>query len=124
MHTQFWEIWKEFEIQHGNEDTVREMLRVKRSVQATYNTKVNFMSYQMHASSTNQSKVAGELNAADKMAQLEAQAHQLIVEENAQKKLQSNDERISFVRGESRTTIASAIDNPDEIDIENINDDV
>ena len=25
---------------HGNEDTVREMLRIKRSVQATYNTQV------------------------------------------------------------------------------------
>lgn len=37
---QFWEAWKEFEINHGNEDTVREMLRIKRSVQATYNTQV------------------------------------------------------------------------------------
>ena len=32
-HTQFWETWKEFEVKHGNEDTVREMLRIKRSVQ-------------------------------------------------------------------------------------------
>lgn len=36
----FWQTWKEFEIKHGNEDTVREMLRIKRSVQATYNTQV------------------------------------------------------------------------------------
>lgn len=43
----FWEIWKEFEVKHGNEDTVREMLRIKRSVQATYNTNVNIMSAQM-----------------------------------------------------------------------------
>lgn len=99
------------------------MLRVKRSVQATYNTKVNFMSYQMHASATDQSKVAGELNAADKMAQLEAQAHQLIIKENAQKKLGSGDGRISFIRGESRTSKASVIDNPDEINIEDIDDD-
>ncbi|RVE69660.1 hypothetical protein OJAV_G00080140 [Oryzias javanicus] len=34
----FWQTWKEFEIRHGNEDTIREMLRIKRSVQATYNT--------------------------------------------------------------------------------------
>ena len=45
----FWQAWKEFEIKHGNEDTVREMLRIKRSVQATYNTQVNFMSSQMLA---------------------------------------------------------------------------
>jgi hypothetical protein len=39
---QFWQIWKEFEIKHGNEDTVREMLRIKRSVQAMYNTQVKY----------------------------------------------------------------------------------
>jgi pre-mRNA-splicing factor SYF1 len=44
VHPQFWETWKEFEVKHGNEDTIREMLRVKRSVQATYNTSVNYMS--------------------------------------------------------------------------------
>ncbi|XP_017583449.1 PREDICTED: pre-mRNA-splicing factor SYF1 [Corvus brachyrhynchos] len=43
----FWQTWKEFEIRHGNEDTIREMLRIKRSVQATYNTQVNFMASQM-----------------------------------------------------------------------------
>lgn len=43
----FWQTWKDFEIRHGNEDTIREMLRIKRSVQATYNTQVNFMASQM-----------------------------------------------------------------------------
>ncbi|GAB4831286.1 hypothetical protein Ancab_005300 [Ancistrocladus abbreviatus] len=32
----FWNRWHEFEVQHGNEDTFREMLRVKRSVAASY----------------------------------------------------------------------------------------
>ncbi|KAH7545927.1 hypothetical protein FEM48_Zijuj01G0146100 [Ziziphus jujuba var. spinosa] len=32
----FWNKWHEFEVQHGNEDTFREMLRIKRSVQASY----------------------------------------------------------------------------------------
>lgn len=49
----FWQNWKEFEIRHGNEDTIREMLRIKRSVQATYNTQVNFMSSQMLKATTN-----------------------------------------------------------------------
>ncbi|EAA43279.4 AGAP012369-PA, partial [Anopheles gambiae str. PEST] len=40
----FWQTWKEFEIRHGNEDTMREMLRIKRSIQATYNTQINMMS--------------------------------------------------------------------------------
>ncbi|GKV39360.1 hypothetical protein SLEP1_g47141 [Rubroshorea leprosula] len=32
----FWNKWREFEVQHGNEDTSREMLRIKRSVSASY----------------------------------------------------------------------------------------
>ncbi len=34
-------------MKHGNEDTVREMLRIKRSVQHVYNTQVNMMSAQV-----------------------------------------------------------------------------
>uniref|UniRef100_A0A8B9H3R0 Pre-mRNA-splicing factor SYF1 n=1 Tax=Astyanax mexicanus TaxID=7994 RepID=A0A8B9H3R0_ASTMX len=52
MTANFWQTWKEFEIRHGNEDTIREMLRIKRSVQATYNTQVNFMSSQMLKATT------------------------------------------------------------------------
>ena len=37
---EFWETWKEFEVKHGNEDTFREMLRIKRSIQAKFNTQV------------------------------------------------------------------------------------
>ena len=36
----FFQVWKDFEVKHGNEDTLREMLRIKRSVQAVYNTQV------------------------------------------------------------------------------------
>lgn len=32
----FWEKWEKFEVAHGNEDTFKEMLRIKRSVQAQY----------------------------------------------------------------------------------------
>ncbi|KAL5716933.1 hypothetical protein ACHQM5_010035 [Ranunculus cassubicifolius] len=34
--TDFWSKWHEFEVQHGNEDTFREMLRIRRSVTASY----------------------------------------------------------------------------------------
>ncbi|XP_003745749.1 pre-mRNA-splicing factor SYF1 [Galendromus occidentalis] len=37
----FWEEWKRFEVAHGNEDTLRELLRIKRSVQATFNTQMS-----------------------------------------------------------------------------------
>lgn len=32
----YWNTWREFEVKHGNEDTFREMLRIKRSVQAQF----------------------------------------------------------------------------------------
>ncbi|PKA56207.1 hypothetical protein AXF42_Ash011136 [Apostasia shenzhenica] len=32
----FWNKWNDFEVQHGNEDTFREMLRIKRSVSASF----------------------------------------------------------------------------------------
>ena len=36
MAKDFWEVWEKFEIAHGNEDTFKEMLRVKRSVAAQF----------------------------------------------------------------------------------------
>ena len=36
MDPSFWQKWDAFEIKHGNEDTFKEMLRIKRSVQAKY----------------------------------------------------------------------------------------
>ncbi|KAJ2708363.1 pre-mRNA-splicing factor syf1, partial [Coemansia spiralis] len=38
-----WTAWSEFEVAHGNEDTFREMLRVKRSVQARFNTDAHYL---------------------------------------------------------------------------------
>ncbi|KAI9495026.1 pre-mRNA splicing factor syf-1 [Zychaea mexicana] len=34
----YWQTWHDFEVQHGNEDTFKEMLRIKRSVQAQYHS--------------------------------------------------------------------------------------
>eukprot|EP00923_Selenidium_pygospionis_P055304 GHVN01096409.1.p1 GENE.GHVN01096409.1~~GHVN01096409.1.p1 ORF type:complete len:968 (+),score=240.43 GHVN01096409.1:10-2913(+) len=37
----FWREWREYEVSHGSEDSFRDMLRIKRSVQAQY-TQVHF----------------------------------------------------------------------------------
>jgi pre-mRNA-splicing factor SYF1 len=42
----FWEVWEKFEVAHGNEDTFKEMLRIKRSVAAQFNTDVQFIASQ------------------------------------------------------------------------------
>lgn len=45
-HPGFWKRWHDFEVSHGNEETFREMLRVKRSVAARY-SQVNYMAAEM-----------------------------------------------------------------------------
>ncbi|KAF7886156.1 hypothetical protein EAF00_010259 [Botryotinia globosa] len=69
----FWSKWESFEVQHGNEDTFKEMLRIKRSVQAQYNTDVNFIASQALARSQAKPDEDGE-EAADAMAALEREA--------------------------------------------------
>ena len=78
----FWEKWDQFEVAHGNEDTYKEMLRIKRSVQAQYNTDVNFIASQALARSQQKrmdEEAAGnggemDTEVADAMAALERQA--------------------------------------------------
>ncbi|KAG0202966.1 Pre-mRNA-splicing factor SYF1 [Mortierella sp. GBA30] len=43
----YWQTWHDFEVQHGNEDTFKEMLRIKRSVQVKFNTDVSYITAQM-----------------------------------------------------------------------------
>lgn len=69
----FWTRWEQFEVQHGNEDTFKEMLRIKRSVQAQYNTDVNFIASQALARSQQQPGGGGENGDSDAMAALERQ---------------------------------------------------
>jgi pre-mRNA-splicing factor SYF1 len=73
----FWTKWEQFEVQHGNEDTFKEMLRIKRSVQAQYNTDVNFIASQALARAQKRAENGGDevdSEVADAMEQLERQA--------------------------------------------------
>lgn len=36
LHSDYWKTWHDFEVHHGNEDTFKEMLRVRRTVTAQY----------------------------------------------------------------------------------------
>lgn len=46
VNTKFWAEWNSFEIETGSEDTFREMLRIKRSVQAQFNTEASYLAAQ------------------------------------------------------------------------------
>lgn len=113
---EFWNTWKEFEIRHGNEDTMREMLRIKRSVQATYNTQVNMMSAQMLSSAAQAAGTISDLapGMKDGMRMLEAKAAEMAVLSKG---------NILFVRGETQgqnkdKSASSKVINPEKIDID------
>ncbi|EEB19718.1 XPA-binding protein, putative [Pediculus humanus corporis] len=121
----FWQTWKEFEIRHGNEDTVREMLRIKRSVQATYNTQVNMMSVQMlSASGSLSAGTVADLapGAKDGMRLLEAKAAEMSVGGAGGGGGSKQGNSILFVRGETHVQTKAGLDakviNPEEIDID------
>lgn len=71
----FWTRWEQFEVQHGNEDTFKEMLRIKRSVQAQYNTDVNFIASQALARSQQRKDDSSGNEAADIRTQFGRQAN-------------------------------------------------
>lgn len=124
----FWNTWKEFEVHHGNEDTMREMLRIKRSVQAMYNTQVNFMTAQMLSATAREAAAAAGSEEApkDSMQQLEAAA-KLLAEEARKDTARMPGKDILFVRGgttEDEQSLAerSRTINPDEINIDDEED--
>ncbi|KAD5802791.1 hypothetical protein E3N88_14151 [Mikania micrantha] len=66
----FWNKWHEFEVQHGNEDTFRDMLRIKRSVSARHSqTHVMLPEYIMQKANVDETE--SKEAEADEMAALE-----------------------------------------------------
>ncbi|CAG2107967.1 unnamed protein product [Medioppia subpectinata] len=114
----FWNTWKEFEIKHGNEDTIREMLRIKRSVAATYNTQVNYMTAQMLAAVNG--AAAQSTDTATRMSELENSVKETNTDNNM--KAPAPKSAVMFVKSTTKA-VEENVDslpktaNPDEIDI-------
>lgn len=75
---EFWKVWNNFEIENGTEDTFREMLRIKRSVQAQYNTDMANVASSVMASSLSSTNAVPDdgtimVTSSDPMAMVEAQ---------------------------------------------------
>jgi pre-mRNA-splicing factor SYF1 len=70
---EFWAEWHTFEIDTGSEDTFREMLRIKRSVQAQFNTEASYLAAQALAARQGATRNAEEEVASDPMAAAERQ---------------------------------------------------
>jgi pre-mRNA-splicing factor SYF1 len=123
---EFWNTWKDFEVKHGNEDTVREMLRVKRSVQAMYNTQVNFMSAQMLSAQSLKQAAQEAAEDRNEMKILEEKAREL-AEESAQDLPKAGSKGIQFIRSNATHEELGQLtktNNPEEINIdEDVSDD-
>ncbi|KAJ3218553.1 pre-mRNA-splicing factor syf1 [Dinochytrium kinnereticum] len=96
MDPTYWKRWQDFEVKHGNEETFKEMLRIKRSVQAKYNTDVGFISAQLlaqRATAASNGQQAPDLSTTGiptSMSELEARVLQVNAEldkEEAEKRM-------------------------------------
>ena len=78
VNPKFWAEWNSFEIETGSEDTFREMLRIKRSVQAQFNTATSYLVAQAEATKQGNRADGAEdakaAEAADPMAAAEREA--------------------------------------------------
>ncbi|KAL5483850.1 hypothetical protein EMCRGX_G020266 [Ephydatia muelleri] len=117
VNQSYWKCWQEFEVTYGNEDTFREMLRIKRSVQAQFNTQVNFTSTQMLATAANELQASG--GNVDEMKALEERAKKIA--EEAKMDQPRTSKSMMFVKSDEATAemeqLAKANTNPEEINI-------
>ncbi|KAM0747226.1 TPR-like protein [Meredithblackwellia eburnea MCA 4105] len=110
----FWTTWNSFEIETGSEDTFREFLRIKRAVQAAFNTEASYLAAKAAAVSAGgaaaQEAVEGGQEV-DPMAALDAAT--------------GRGPKPAFVPSKERTTVKDTAEavNEDEIEIEDEDDD-
>lgn len=102
----YWKKWNDFELEYGNEDTYKEMLRIKRSVVAQFNTDIGYLAAQAVALKNQtlqqQDSTASSLQAA-------AAPIGFVLGKDSQKKQNSEDDKMEVEPAES---------NPDEISID------
>jgi pre-mRNA-splicing factor SYF1 len=75
VNPHFWSEWNSFEIETGSEDTFREMLRIKRSVQAQFNTEASYLAAQTITARQGTQKATQNNEPQDAMATAENQVY-------------------------------------------------
>jgi len=111
----FWKKWHDFELRHGNEDTYSEMLRIRRSVQAQYNTQVNV------SLDTSTPIIDDQHPGKRKMDEMQALEQQVEGEPPAKKSRVEEAGPIEYVAKAQRQDAEA---NPDEIDLDDDDDDI
>lgn len=124
----YWKAWHEFEVSHGNEETFREMLRVKRSVQAAFST-VNYNSAEMGAGApkveTLSEESALEMIAKSEGVEVDSKKQPLIggFVQGKRKAEAADLGEVERRAARLRQATATQDGGGDEIDIDDINDD-
>lgn len=125
----YWEAWEKFEVAHGNEDTFKEMLRIKRSVAASFNTDVGFvarqaverakaarMQAQANGDQVAEAEAADEEERADAMEKLERQARAPVGFVAASTGPEGGN-RAPSPAAQEPTITAEPVRNPDALDV-------
>eukprot|EP01041_Mallomonas_annulata_P004566 gene4566-9076_t len=112
----YWHRWKEFEEAHGNEDTFRDMLRVKRSVMTAF-SQVNYMAAEMLAMEAGSESGPGSGGSKDAMAVAESALPEIGNGQGGQKRkfVAAVQDVNSEGQPKARKLMAQ---NPDDIDID------
>lgn len=112
----FWATWKEFEGEYGNEDTIREMFRLKRSTQALFTSDVNFHKAQRLLAEQQQTieedleHEKDKLSNVDKKALLEQVRDGRVKGTTSESAVEKMRQKILFTSGKNK--------NPDEINLD------
>ncbi|KAF5386776.1 hypothetical protein D9615_001669 [Tricholomella constricta] len=120
VNPQFWTEWNSFEIETGSEDTFREMLRIKRSVQAQFNTEASYLAAETMAARQGTRKAEEEAEAQDAMAAAEKQAGGA----KGPAFVAAKKMKLPTVEGEAEAPLAAPVANVDEIHISDDDDDL
>ena len=120
QESEFWEEWNQFEIRHGNEDTFREMLRIKRSVSASF-SQMHFNMATVELPSRAGNSDSGNLQPPVNARRQESEALEESMAELERGGLSDKIEGFVKARTEGGGGVAvgvvSSIEDPDEIDI-------
>ncbi|XP_074309695.1 uncharacterized protein LOC141644132 [Silene latifolia] len=112
----FWNKWNEFEVQHGNEDTFREMLRIRRTVAASFSQTHFILPDHLKANTEKANKAEDGEVGVDEMAALEKQLAPPPVEDVSVK---DKSRTVGFVSAglESQSDVGRKNINQEEIEL-------
>lgn len=118
-HPTFWQHWREFEEAHGNEDTFRDMLRVRRAVETAY-SQVNYLAQDMLAGEAASSSEAKENQNHNEALGLDAfqRAESQLRVENYKRSLEDSGEEASKRRAVADKSESTVHEDGDEEDMQ------